>query len=135
MDLLKPDLYRADGTASDPNHPALIGGACACGHVFFPLQHHGCEKCGRTDVSPKALSGTGHLIASARVHLHQGKGREAPFTIASVQLDDGPVVRTLLVDTSQPAATGMRVVTTLVPINDSSGAQKLDLRFVAENRP
>jgi uncharacterized OB-fold protein len=90
MSLLKPDLY------SDV--PALKGGRCACGHVFFPMQSYGCEVCGRfgDDLAPQYLGGTGTLVASATVHLHNGKGREAPFTVVAIKLDDGPMVRTLL---------------------------------------
>ena len=36
-ELLKPALYRAEGADAVPEHPALLGGACACGYVFFPL--------------------------------------------------------------------------------------------------
>ena len=91
--LLKPGLYQAAGSAAEPGHPALLGGVCACGYVFFPLQTFGCERCGGSDLQPKTLSGAGKLLASARVHLHPGKGREAPFTVVAVQLDDGPIVR------------------------------------------
>lgn len=132
-DLLKPDLYRAEGTAADPACPALLGGSCKCGYVFFPMQGYGCEKCGSAEISPRLLSGRGKLIASSRVHLHAGKGREAPFTVGSIVLDDGPVVRTLLLESPTPPAVGQRVHTTLVPVADASGTSRLDLRFTADN--
>jgi len=88
MTLLKPDLYT--------DAPALKGGRCVCGAVFFPMQSYGCETCGRTEVSPFELKGQGALVASATVHLHNGKNREAPFTIVAVKLADGPMVRALL---------------------------------------
>ena len=62
-DLLKPDLYRTEGTAADPAHPALLGGSCKCGYIFFPMQVYGCEKCGSAEISPRLLSGRGKLIA------------------------------------------------------------------------
>jgi uncharacterized OB-fold protein len=127
--LLKPGLYRAEGSEADPGHPALLGGACACGYVFFPLQRYGCEKCGGMDLSSKALSGAGRLLASARVHLHAGKTREAPFTVGSVKLDDGPIVRTLI-EGDEPPAVGARMVTVLAPVVDAEGVPHLDLRFV-----
>lgn len=126
--LLKPTLYRAEGSEADPSHPALLGGACECGYVFFPPQGYGCERCGRTALKPRVLSGRGRLIASARVHLHGGKTRQAPFTVGSIQLDDGPIVRTLLVD-ADTIMPGDQVVTTLVPAADAEGAEQLDLRF------
>lgn len=132
-ELLKPSLYRAEGTAAAPGHPALNGAACgACGYVFFPLQTYGCEKCGSTDIGPRTLSGAGRLLASARVHLHAGKGREAPFTVASVALDDGPIIRTLIVDDAGPVRVGRRMVTTLAPVVNAEGEPRLDLRLAPE---
>jgi uncharacterized OB-fold protein len=86
--LLKPDLYT--------DTPTLRGGRCVCGTVFFPMQSYGCEACGSTELSPHELKGAGTLVASATVHLHNGKNREAPFTVVAVRLDEGPMVRTLL---------------------------------------
>ena len=131
-ELLKPALYRAEGSPGTPAVPALIGGVCeACGHVFFPMQTYGCERCGAVSLSPRLLAGTGRLVASARVHLHAGKGREAPFTVGTIALDDGPVVRTLLADDGG-LAPGARMTTTLVPVRDAEGAERLDLRFRPE---
>jgi uncharacterized OB-fold protein len=131
-ELLKPALYRAEGTANVPDHPALLGGACACGYVFFPLQRYGCERCGRREIEPRAISGAGRLLASARVHLHAGKGREAPFTVGSIALDDGPIVRTLIVEDAGPLAVGQRMVTSLAPVADAEGGPRLDLRFAPD---
>lgn len=88
--LLKPDLYTET--------PTLKGGRCVCGNIFFPMQNYGCEACGRFGdaLQPAELKGLGTLVASATVHLHNGKGREAPFTVVTVRLADGPTVRTLL---------------------------------------
>lgn len=131
-DLLKSDLYQAEGTSAVREHPALLGGACACGHVFFPMQTYGCEKCGSLEVAARPLAGAGQLLATARVHLHAGKGREAPFTIGSVQLDDGPIVRTLLMESAAPPRPGQRVVTVLSPATTLEGEARLDLRFALE---
>lgn len=127
--LLKPALYRKDGSAADPAHPALLGGACRCGYVFFPMQNFGCERCGATNLEPRALTGRGKLIASARVHLHAGKHRQAPFTVGSIALEDGPIVRTILIDSERGFKPGDAVVTTLVEVPDAEGHAKLDLRF------
>jgi uncharacterized protein len=125
-DLLKPGLYR-EGTP-----PALLGGECPCGHVFFPMQAYGCEVCGRQDLAPRTLAGAGRLIASARVHLFAGKSREAPFTVGSIQLDDGPVVRTLIVEEATQLAPGQRMIACLVPVAGPEGEPRLDLRFAPE---
>jgi len=122
--LLKPDLY----TATD--RPALLGGRCTCGHVFFPMQTYGCEKCGRhgNALAPFELAGEGELIASAQVHMHAGKGRDAPFTVCAVRLKDGPMVRTLLVEGAEDLEPGTKMVAVLVPVASEEGG-RLDLRF------
>ena len=129
--LLKPMLYRKEGTDADSAHPALRGGECTCGYVFFPMQTYGCERCGGTSLAPRALSGRGKLLASARVHLHAGKNRQAPFTVVSVALDDGPIVRTLL-EADADVHPGDRMVTVLAPVLDAEGAHRLDLRFTPQ---
>jgi uncharacterized OB-fold protein len=131
-ELMKPNLYRPDGSGACPDRPALLGGACACGHVFFPLQAYGCERCGGTDLQPRALSGAGRLLAAARVHLHTGKGREAPFTVGSIRLEDGPIIRTLIVGDGPPPRPGAAMLSLLAPVTDAEGATHLDLRFRAE---
>lgn len=130
--LLKPTLYQVEGTAAAPDHPALLGSVCNCGYVFFPSQPYGCERCGSLGLSPRLLSGVGHVLASARVHLHHGKGREAPFTIAAIALDDGPIVRTLMTEDDAAISAGDRVVAVLAPVTDPEGAPRLDLRFTVE---
>lgn len=131
--LLKPGLYRAEGSVVRPDRPALLGGVCAgCGYVFFPLQAYGCERCGGAALEPRVLSGAGRLLAAARVHLHAGKGREPPFTIGSIALDDGPIVRTLIDDGDEPPRPGARMVSILAPAATPEGEARLDLRFVRE---
>lgn len=130
-ELLKPALYATEGTASVPDHPSLKGGKCQCGYVFFPLQTYGCEVCGRTGdaLQPVALSGRGTLIASSTVHIHAAKNHEAPFTIGAIKLDDGPTVRTLLVDVDAKALKpGQPMVTKIVPVSSAAG-KTFDLRF------
>ena len=111
----------------------LRGGRCACGHVFFPMQRYGCEVCGRAGdaLSPVELAGTGALVASARVLMHVRKDRSPPFTVASVRLDAGPVVRTLLDrDTAEPLPVGTRMRMQAVEVGrDEAGEPVVDLRF------
>ncbi len=75
------------------------------------------------------LSGRGTLLSCTVVHLHADKARTAPFTIGKIMLDEGPVVRTLLVDPDREVAPGTKMVSTLVPV----GEQVLDLRFAPES--
>lgn len=100
-----PDLY----SASPDGIPKLNGGRCrACGYVFFPPQSYGCEICGASgdELQPFALKGEGRLRSFATVHLHPGKGIEAPFTVGVILLDDGPVVRAVL---TQKTDAGLRI--------------------------
>ena len=123
--LLMPQLY--DGGSP----PALQGGVCDCGHVFFPLQAYGCERCGGhgTRLRPKRLAARGRLVASAVVHLHAGE-RPAPFVVGAIALDDGPVVRTLLTGTDVSLPPGCRMVGTLVPVTPAEdGTPRVDFRF------
>ncbi len=133
LKLLKSQLYSEGSHNGQPADPALQGGRCRCGHVFFPMQTYGCERCGSYGdaLMPHALSTQGTLLASAVVHLHADKNRPAPFTIVKVALDDGPVVRTLLADDSGAIALGQRMTAKLVPVQQADGETVLDLRFIA----
>jgi uncharacterized OB-fold protein len=133
-ELLKPALYSILGTPTVPGHPALLGGRCSCGYVFFPMQNYGCEQCGGHGEALKdqALSGRGTLLATAVVHIHGDKERPAPFTIGKIALDDGPVVRTLIADSPPEISPGQPMITVLVPVGKTeAGQQIVDLRFTA----
>lgn len=126
--LLKPALY----DEAEDGSVWLKGGACSCGHVFFPLQTFGCEACGGHGeaLSPRRLEGVGEVIASATVHLHAGRGREAPFNVCVVKLRGGPVIRSLGVEgagLAQPGQT-VRAVLALAGGKDP-GETVRDLRF------
>ena len=126
--LLKPALY-ARGVDGEP---VLIGGRCECGYIFFPMQTYGCEQCGRSgnSLQPIALRARGTLRASATVHVHADENRPAPFVVGVIALEEGPVIRTLLVDArADHDAPGTPVEAVLVPIDSTSAETMLDLRF------
>jgi uncharacterized OB-fold protein len=62
----------------------------------------------------------------ATVHHYPGKDIVAPFTMAEVQLDDGPLIRATLVDVVEASAIGNRVEGDWVQIDDD---QTFELRF------
>jgi hypothetical protein len=64
--------------------------------------------------------------------MHARPERVAPFTIGTIKLDDGPVVRALLTGTVDDLAPGCRMIATLTPVGTTDGAR--DLRFVAAGR-
>jgi uncharacterized OB-fold protein len=125
----QPGLY-----AVGAENPALNGGRCRkCGYVFFPPQHYGCESCGapREELEAVALPGRGKLHSFATVHLHQGKGIEAPFTVGVILLDDGPVIRAILTSrTDEGLHAGDRMNATMVSQGtDEQGREVMELRF------
>ncbi|WP_236008755.1 hypothetical protein [Actinomadura physcomitrii] len=67
----------------------------------------GCEACGASEAQlrPTPLAARGTIHALAQVHLHHGRP-PAPFTIAEIQLDAGPLIRaTLARDEEDPQIT------------------------------
>jgi uncharacterized OB-fold protein len=124
-------LFAETGTDALPDRPALIGGRCVCGHPFFPMQHFGCERCGRfaADLAEVRLAGRGELIAFAQVHLHARPYPKVPFTVLALKLDDGPVIRALL---DPPVDAELRIGATMLAtiVEETRAAQSRKvLRF------
>jgi uncharacterized OB-fold protein len=95
-----PGLYRAD-----TEYPVLNGTRCArCGRVSFPPIAIGCDVCGATEdrLEPTTLEARGVLHSIATVHLHHGEPA-APFAIAEIQLDSGPLIRGMASDAGDVA--------------------------------
>ncbi len=126
LPLSKPNLFGFDEEAN----LVLKGARCRCGHIFFPPQPHGCERCGHAVSHPVPLRGCGTLVASAAVHIHSRPGRVAPFTAGTIRLADGPIVRALMHGKQEDMSPGRPVTAMLVPI-EPGDKQVLDLRFVA----
>lgn len=123
-----PGLY-------DPNEdlPTLHGVRCVqCSATFFPPFGIGCEVCGapESELRVARLAAAGELYSVATVHHYAGKDIEAPFTMAEIHLDDGPLIRATLVDIVEPASIGTRVQGEWVPVgDDQSGDETVELRF------
>jgi uncharacterized OB-fold protein len=62
--------------------------------VYFPPLAIGCEACGATAeyLTPIPVEASGTVHSLAQVHVHRGQP-PAPFTIAEIRLDDGPLIR------------------------------------------
>ena len=124
----QPGLY----DPGDPT-PRLAASTCgACGTVSFPPMTVGCEVCGAPEDqlanTPIAAAGTVHSVAT--VHLHRGKDIEAPFTMAEVKLDDGPLIRATLLEVVEVEAIGRRVEAQWVQTHiDDEGAAIVEPRF------
>jgi uncharacterized OB-fold protein len=126
-------------SASPDGVPHLNGGRCrACGYVFFPPQSYGCEICGASgnQLQPLPLSGGGVLKSFATVHLYQGKGIEAPFTVGVILLDDGPAIRAIL---NQKTDAGLKIGDRMHAVlvraaADEGGAAANELRFARQEK-
>lgn len=104
---LHPGLYDPEA-----EQPTLNGTTCnVCGSVFFPAITLGCEKCGAPPDQLRAtsLAASGLLHSVATVHIHMGKDIEAPFTVAEVKLDGGPLIRALMMEPASAEDIGKRV--------------------------
>lgn len=109
----------------------LMGGRCtACGHVWFPYQSYGCERCGAAGEAlvEASLSSDGVVEACATVHLHADPQRPAPFIVAAVRLDAGPLVRALA-DGAVHLAAGT-LVTGHCEASDAGAERARSFRFV-----
>ena len=131
--LKKPQLYSpAPGYEAQAASPATLRGVkCACGHVAFPPQQYGCERCGRhgSDLQEVQLSGQGRLLALSTVHMHAAAYPVAPFTVVEVELDHGVVTRGLLAE-GQPTDLKPGVaVQSILQTEPAEGGDVLDLRF------
>jgi hypothetical protein len=89
----------------------LEGTKCMdCGNVSFPPRRV-CPKCGSENYATKALMPTGEvysytLVTSPPEYFES----QAPYPVAMVKLDDGPLVSTQLTDVNYDAIRiGMRV--------------------------
>ena len=118
--LAHPDLYVAHG-----ERVALFAQRCdACGHVAFPRQPYGCEKCGAPAHRDIELDAAGTLTSFATVHLHQSKSIAAPFVIGEIALDGGPQIRITLDEPSDAGlAIGTRVRGHLVEVAAKEGSE------------
>ncbi len=130
-----PNTKAAQPGLYDPGDatPRLTASTCrACGTVFFPPLAVGCEVCGAPEdqLAGTAIAAAGTLHSVATVHLHHGKDIEAPFTMAEVKLDDGPLIRATMLDVVEVDAIGRRVEAQWVETHtDDEGAAIVEPRF------
>jgi uncharacterized OB-fold protein len=123
-----PELYDPEDSV-----PVLHGTRCeACGSTFFPPLKIGCEICGadeqRLNAVPLPMSGV--LYSVATVHVHGAKDIEVPFTVAEVQLDEGPLIRAVLAEPAEVDAIGSRVAGQwVVTRSDEDGNEVVEPRF------
>ncbi|WP_141014681.1 Zn-ribbon domain-containing OB-fold protein [Nocardioides sambongensis] len=120
-----PLLYDVD----DSGVPTLTGLRDSAGNVSFPFQDYGSEANGDHGdaITRVVLAGAGTISAVTDVHVHPDPAVPTPYRLASVVLDEGPVVRAVLVDAAE-ASIGTRVRAITVPATRDD-IQVAELRF------
>ena len=115
--------------------PAILCGRCECGHVCFPAQRLGCDRCGahgdRIEIVEVAARGVLRAFASA----HRAKRPEGapPPVVGTVMLDAGPAFEVALDAREEALAVGQRVRGLLVESGrDDEGRILLDCRFAPD---
>lgn len=92
----------------------------ACEHVYFPPRPF-CPECASRDVTVFAASGKG-VLWSYVIHHRPMPGFEPPYSIAVVQLEEGPRMMTNIVDcpqTPEALQLDMPLEVTFKPISDA----------------
>ncbi|MCF8608929.1 OB-fold domain-containing protein [Gordonia sp. HY285] len=90
----EPQLYSVD----DDGTPTLTGTRDSTGYISFPQQTAGSLLNGDhgAHLSAVPLSGRGEIHATATVRFHPNPDIDVPFTVASIVLEEGPMVRGIL---------------------------------------
>jgi len=124
----EPTLYSVD----EDGIPTLAGVRDTSGFVSYPQQDAGSLLNGDHDaqLTPVPLSGRGRIHATATVRLHPSPDIETPFTVASIVLDEGPLVRGVL-DVAESGRIGDSVVATTTAIRRGDD-ELYELRFHVE---
>jgi uncharacterized OB-fold protein len=120
-----PGLYDVNGSP-----PGLKGSRCrSCGTTFFPPLAIGCEVCGSPDLDDANLAARGRLHSFATVHRHRGSDIEAPFTMAEIILEDGPVIRATMTTNDGFAIGDVVEAEWVVNAVDDAGHEVVEPRF------
>jgi len=110
--------------------PHLQGNRCTSCKAVFLQRHNGCAQCGQREFEKVDLPPTGFLRTFTIVH--RGS-RGDPFVSAVVQLDDGTIVKSNLVDIDpdpEQVPLGGRVELVTYPVGtDTHGTEAVAFGF------
>ena len=116
--------------------PSLCGQCCkSCGRISFPPNPFGCEQCGAppTQLEDRTLKGEGRLEAFATTFHANRKDMKVPYTVASIRLADGPVIRALMVQqTDEGLSVGQTVRAVLTTPGPEGSDADPQLRFMPD---
>lgn len=92
---LKEGLFVLPDTPD--GHPQLLGVQCPSCHARFAAKRVVCLECGYRGMAECRLSPFGTIHTFTIIHqTPKGSVMEAPYAIAQVHLDDGPIVTTAI---------------------------------------
>ncbi|MBY8863398.1 hypothetical protein K7711_43505 [Nocardia sp. CA2R105] len=125
MTSAEPALYSVD----DAGKPTLLGARDTAGNVTFPYQTFGSEHTGDhgPDLTQVGFAGTGTVLATTKVFGHPAQDRDSAFTVASIVLDEGPMIRGVL-SAGTAAHIGDKVRAITCPVT-RDGTEVAELRF------
>ena len=88
----------------------LVGTKClGCGQLHFPPRMV-CSQCGHESTEPFRFSGGGKIVSYTVIHTApEGFEKQSPYTVALVQLDEGPVISTHIVGSDNKVEIGSPV--------------------------
>ena len=96
---LKEGLFVLADTAD--GRPQLLGVECPSCHTRFAAKRVVCLECGHRGMDECRLSPFGTVHTFTIIHqTPKGSVMEAPYAIAQVHLDDGPIVTSAIADTA-----------------------------------
>jgi len=98
----------------------LVQRCDACSHTYFPPRPF-CPKCAHRKVSWVKASGKGKLYSYV-IHHRPMPGFTPPYSIAVVELDEGPRMMTNIINcpqTPEALQLDMRVEVTFTPVSDT----------------
>ena len=122
--LLHTECYYLD----EKSRPVLKAVRCACGHIAFPFQTFGCERCGAfAGFEEVGLPALGTVAACAVVQMPSTGGPSTPFAVAAVRLRSGLIIRALLAELG--AQPGETVEGVMVSVSAERLEPAMDLRF------
>ncbi|AEF39225.1 hypothetical protein [Hoyosella subflava] len=121
----EPDLYSID----DVGVPTLFGARDTAGNISFPYQTYGSVFNGDHGafLTRTPLCGVGTVTAATTVFHRSNDGTPTPVRVASIALEEGPLIRAVLADGSA-ARPGDTVTATTVEIRRDGNTVR-ELRF------